>query len=203
MGRHGEGEPHEHAAGIALDGRFQEGFDLGEVDDLVELAADLGHPHAEDGAVEKDVLPPRKLRMKARADFQQRAHASANAGRPTRGPGDAAEDLQQGRLSGPVATDDPHDFPGVDLKAHVVEHQNSRVRWDRSGFFQRFQKRGASPRAGQRPPVGRWRCDSAWRASRREGRVSSRTSVIGERRGELSPRSHAYYSGPFRPSKTV
>ena len=39
--RHGEGQPHVHAAGVALDRRVEELLDLGEGDDLVELAADL------------------------------------------------------------------------------------------------------------------------------------------------------------------
>ena len=39
MGRDGEREADVHAAGVALDGRVEELFDLGEGDDLVELAA--------------------------------------------------------------------------------------------------------------------------------------------------------------------
>ena len=42
MRRHGEGEPHVHAARVALDRRVEELLDLGEGDDLVELALDLG-----------------------------------------------------------------------------------------------------------------------------------------------------------------
>ena len=42
MRRDREGEPHIHAAGIALDRRVEELLDLGEGDDLVELASDLG-----------------------------------------------------------------------------------------------------------------------------------------------------------------
>ena len=38
MGGHGEGQAHVHAAGVALDRRVEELLDLGELDDLVELA---------------------------------------------------------------------------------------------------------------------------------------------------------------------
>ena len=38
MGGDGEAEPHVHAAGVALDRRVEELLDLGEGDDLVELA---------------------------------------------------------------------------------------------------------------------------------------------------------------------
>ena len=37
-----ERQPHVHAGGVALDRRVEELLDLGERDDLVELAADLG-----------------------------------------------------------------------------------------------------------------------------------------------------------------
>ena len=41
MGRDGESQPHVHATGIPLDRRVEESLDLGESDDLVELAGDL------------------------------------------------------------------------------------------------------------------------------------------------------------------
>ena len=37
----GEGQPHVHPRGVALDRRVEELLDLGEGDDLVELAIDL------------------------------------------------------------------------------------------------------------------------------------------------------------------
>ena len=41
VGGHRESQPHVHPAGVALDRRVEELLDLGEVDDLVELAPDL------------------------------------------------------------------------------------------------------------------------------------------------------------------
>ena len=63
---------------VALDRRVEELLDLGERDDFVELAADLGAGHAQDGAVEKDVLPAGQLGMKAGADFEQAGHAAVD-----------------------------------------------------------------------------------------------------------------------------
>ena len=51
--------------------RLEEFFDLGKGDDLVEFLADFFLRHAENGAVEKDVLPPSELRMEPGADLQQ------------------------------------------------------------------------------------------------------------------------------------
>ena len=61
MRRHGEGQAHVHAARVALHRRVQEAADLAELDDLVELALDLGPRHAEDGAVQLDVLAAGEL----------------------------------------------------------------------------------------------------------------------------------------------
>ena len=75
----GEREAQLHAARVALDGRVDEPLDLGELDDLVELALDLPPLHAEDRAVEEDVLAARQLGMEARADLEQRADAAPHA----------------------------------------------------------------------------------------------------------------------------
>ena len=79
VGRHREGEPHLHAARIVLDGHVDEGLDPGERDDLIEPAFDLAPSHAQDGAVDDDVFPPQRSPVKAGADLEQRADASATS----------------------------------------------------------------------------------------------------------------------------
>ena len=79
--RDGEREPHVHAARVALDRRVEEPLDPGELDDLVELASDLGRAHAEDRAVEVDVLAAGELGVKAGADLEQRADAAVDVAR--------------------------------------------------------------------------------------------------------------------------
>ena len=76
VGGDGEGEADVHAAAVALDGRVQELLDAGEVHDGVELAGDLAAAHAQDRAVEVDVLAARQFRVEAGADFQQAADAA-------------------------------------------------------------------------------------------------------------------------------
>ena len=71
MRRDREGQPHVHAARIALHRRVEEGLDFGELHDAVELGLDLEAPHAEDGAVEEDILAAGQLRVEARADLEQ------------------------------------------------------------------------------------------------------------------------------------
>ena len=71
VGRHRERQPHVHAAAVALDRRVEELLHLGEGHDLVELRLDLAAAHAEDRAVEEDVLAAGQFRVEARADLQQ------------------------------------------------------------------------------------------------------------------------------------
>ena len=55
-------------------------LDLGERDDLVELARDLRALHPENRAVEEDVLAPGQLGVKAGPDLEQRPDAAAHFG---------------------------------------------------------------------------------------------------------------------------
>src|SRR4030095_15892755 len=90
-------------------------------DDLVELAPNLRAAHAENRAVQEDVLASGQLRMKSGADFEQRSHASAHdrlSGGRIR---DAREHFEQGALSRPVASDDADDLAFGDLERHVIE----------------------------------------------------------------------------------
>ena len=121
MGRHGEGESHVHAAGIMLDGRVEEFLHLGKSHDLVKLAADLGLRHAEDGAIEEDVLPTGQFGMEAGANLQQARHAAAEPDPAFGGLGDSRQDLEQRRLASAVAADDPHHIPPRDFEIDSLQ----------------------------------------------------------------------------------
>ena len=122
VGGDGEGQPHIHAARVALDRRVDEPVDLGERDDLVELASDLAAAHAEDRAVEVDVLPAGQLGVEAGADLQQAADP-ARGSRRGRSVGSVIrrEDLQQRALAGAVAADDADHLARLHLEARVLE----------------------------------------------------------------------------------
>src|SRR5688500_5562144 len=64
-------KPHVHATRVVFDRRVDECPYFGELDDLVEIPEDVEARHAEDGAVQKDVLASRQIRVKTRADFEQ------------------------------------------------------------------------------------------------------------------------------------
>src|SRR5262249_27219657 len=93
MRRHREREAHQHAAGIAFDGGVDKLLHTREVHDLLELASDLRMAHAQDGAVEIDVLAPSKLGMKASTDLEQTGDAASDGDTPLAWLGDARQDL--------------------------------------------------------------------------------------------------------------
>ena len=75
-----EREADVHAARVALHGRVDELLDAGELDDLVEALLDLAALHAEDRAVQVDVLAAGELLVEARPDLEQAADAAADLG---------------------------------------------------------------------------------------------------------------------------
>src|SRR5262249_50625415 len=92
-----------------------------EVDDLRQLALDLAAAHAEDRAVEEDVLAPRELGMESGSDLEQAADASPDHRATLRRRRDPRQDLQQRRLAGAVPTDDAEHLALVELERHVLE----------------------------------------------------------------------------------
>src|SRR6185436_435650 len=70
MRRDAKRKPHVHTTRIAFHRRVEKLLNFSKAGDLVKLAVDLGLAHAEDRAVEIDVLATGQLRMKARAHFE-------------------------------------------------------------------------------------------------------------------------------------
>ena len=117
----GECEPHIHAGAIPLHRRVDELLDAGELDDLVELGADFGFGHPENGAVQKDVLAPAQLGMEPGADLEERCDATADSYLAACGLGDAAENFQQGALASSITTDNSHNLAGLDIERHIAQ----------------------------------------------------------------------------------
>ena len=116
---------------------------LGEGNDLVELARDLGAAHAEDGAVEIDVLAAGELGMEAGADLQQARHAAADFDAALGRRGDAGKDLEQRRFAGAVAADDADDLAPLDLEGDVLQRPEPLLRRQRpDGGTQATEGRG-------------------------------------------------------------
>jgi hypothetical protein len=117
----GEGQSDVHAAAEALDGCVEKLLDFGERHDLVEFAADLGTGHAEDRAIDEDVLAASKLGMKSRAHLEQAGDPAVQRDAALGRLGDAAENLQQRALARPVPADDADDIPLEDVDINILE----------------------------------------------------------------------------------
>src|SRR3981081_377527 len=116
----GEGQAHVHAARGTLHRRVDKPFDFGKGDNLVELAIDFSFVHAENRAVEIDVLAAGELGMKAGADFEQRADAPVNLRMAFRRFGYPRKNFQERALPCSVASDDPNNFAALYFKRNVV-----------------------------------------------------------------------------------
>ena len=125
MGCDGEAEAELHAARIHLHGSVEDAAELGELDDLVEAPADVGPAHAEDLAVEPDVLAGGQLGMDAGTDLDQRGDTSANADASGGRIRDARDELERGGFPRPVGADDREGLAFLHLEGDVVEGERA------------------------------------------------------------------------------
>ena len=121
MGRHAESQLDVHAAGVALDRGVDEVSDLGKLDDLVHLGVDLGAGHAQNGAIEVDILAARHLGVETGADLQHRGHAAVQVNIAGGRGRHVGQQLQQRGLARAVGADDAHGLALVDRKTDTVQ----------------------------------------------------------------------------------
>jgi len=97
-----------------------ERLDLGEVDDVVEDAGDVGAREPEDRSVQVDVLAAGQLGVEPGAELEQGGDPAVADDRPVRGAQDPGDALQQGRLPRPVGTEEADGLAGRDLQVDVA-----------------------------------------------------------------------------------
>src|SRR5207302_4464402 len=95
-------------------------LDAGELDDLVELGGDLLAGHAEDRAVEVDVLTAGEVGVETGADLDQRAEAAVDLVGAALGAKDAAEELERRALARAVGPDDAERLAALERERHVL-----------------------------------------------------------------------------------
>src|SRR4030095_12423755 len=76
---------------------------------------------AENGTVHVDVLATRELGVETRSKFQQRGYTAVGQHATGRRSEHAADDLQQGRFAGPVASNDADGFAPFHLNGYILE----------------------------------------------------------------------------------
>ncbi len=124
MGSDGKGQAHVHAAGVALDGVSMNFSTSAKATISSNLRAISALRHAQDGAVEEDVLAPGQFGMKAGAHLQQAGDAPFDLDVPAGGGGDPGQDLQQRAFAGSVAADDAQHLALLHLKADIIQCQD-------------------------------------------------------------------------------
>ncbi len=120
-GRDGEGDARNHAARIVLERHVHEIMQLGEVDDLVEMAVDELPGVSQESAVEVDVLARGKLHVEARAELDERRDIAAHDAFAFAGLQHSGDNLEHSRLAGTVGAHKAHDRALGNLEADVLE----------------------------------------------------------------------------------
>src|SRR5262249_57381058 len=91
------------------------------VDDAIESLLDLAPFHAENGAVQEDVLPSREFRTETSTDIEEGTDATPRAGDSFGRARDSAQHLEQRRLARAVVTDDSERLALLDAEADITE----------------------------------------------------------------------------------
>src|SRR5271156_156489 len=110
MRRHRKRQADIHAGRIAFDGRVEKILNFREIDNLVEFSGNFSVRHAQNGAVEKNVLAPCELLMKSRAHFQQARGPAIDPEATFCWNRNATQKLEKRTLAGSVAADDSDYF---------------------------------------------------------------------------------------------
>ena len=116
-----EAEPHVHARRVVLHLRVDELLELGERDDLVEAALEVAPRHAEDRAVEEDVLAAGQILLESRAQLEQRRDLLDPGDRAGRRGEDARDALQERRLARAVVAEQPDGRSFGDVELDVAQ----------------------------------------------------------------------------------
>ena len=116
-----ERQAHHHAAGVGLDGLIDEVADLGKGGDILVALVDLARRQPQDRTVEINVIATAELRVKSRAQFEQRRDASVDIDRAGRRMQDSGDHLQQRALARSVLSDNAERLAALHLEADVVE----------------------------------------------------------------------------------
>ena len=116
-----ESEPHVHPRRVVLHLRVDELLELGEGDDLVETAFEVVLRHAEERAVEEDVLAAGEILLETRAQLEEGRDPLDPRDRARGGREDARDALQQRRLPRPVVAEEPDGRALGDVELDVAQ----------------------------------------------------------------------------------
>ena len=178
--RDGEREPHVHAARVALHGRVEELGDAREVHDLGQLLLDLLPLHAEDRAVQVDVLATRELGVEPGPDLEQAPDATTDLRAALRRRGDPGQDLEKRRLAGAVPADQAEHLALLHLEGDVPERPDVLPRVTAApGLSAASRRARATPEASRTPPAPRRSCSACRAPGRRSRRPSDRVRELG------------------------
>lgn len=148
-GRNRESQAHLHAAGVVLQLLIHEGFELGEIDDIVVHFIHFGRTEAAERAAQVDVLAARQFGVEADAELDEwnepAFDTDCSIGRLI----NFGKNLQERTFAASVASDDTEELALLDVEGDVVKRvlhlvcrptafaEARKDRLDRALFFMR------------------------------------------------------------------
>jgi hypothetical protein len=124
MSSYGKSQSHVHTRGVMLHRRVNELFNFREGHDAIELAVDVLGSHAQNCAVQIDILAPCQFSVKTCTDFQERTNPPIQVCHTGGWLRNAGENLEESALAGAVSTNDAHNFARLNLKRDILESPN-------------------------------------------------------------------------------
>ena len=110
-----------HPRAVPFYRRVDERRHPGEVNNLIQTRRDLALFHTHDRALQVHVLATGEIRMETRGDFDQRADATVHVTGAARRPQDSRQELQRGRFTCAVWSDDSEGLAPCYGKRHVFQ----------------------------------------------------------------------------------
>src|SRR5215475_12343890 len=96
-------------------------MNLGEGDDFLEAARDLGSTHSEDCAVEKNVFAASEFGVEPCTNFKQACHTAHDLDLTRGRAGDPGQDFQERAFPRAIAPDDADYIAGGHIESHILE----------------------------------------------------------------------------------
>ena len=96
-------------------------FDFSEINDLIEVPAYFHLAHAQDGAVQENILPSCEFWMKAGAYFKQTGKPATNDHLTARRTGNPRQNFEQGAFACAVAPDYADHVALIDVETNVLQ----------------------------------------------------------------------------------
>ena len=121
LGRNGESQPRDHAAGIVFHRHIDKIPQFSKVDDIFEVLFHISAVVAQHRTVQKHVFPRGQIEVKARAQLDQRRNFAVDGDGTPGWVHDARNKFEHRAFAAAVAANQRYGFAGFDAERDVLQ----------------------------------------------------------------------------------